>query len=150
MFNRLPFGIKTAPAKFQRIMKQAMVDIPGTIVYLDDILIMAPTQVKHNKRLHATLRRLQEWGFRLKFEKCKFNMVSVTYLVAIIDANSIKADPAKTKAIQQLNRPENQCEICALLEMINYYGKFLNNLHNLKAPLEQLLLKDKQFEWSDA
>lgn len=149
MFNRLPFGIKTAPAKFQRIIEQAMVDIPGTIVYLDDILIMAPTKVKHNERLHATLQRLQEWGFRLKFEKCKFNMASVTYLGAIIDENGIKADPAKIKAIQQLKRPENQCEIRALLGMVNYYGKFLNNLHNLKAPLEQLLLKDKQFEWSD-
>ena len=32
--------------------------------------------------------------------------------------------------------------------MINYYGKFLNNLSNLFGPLHELLKKGKSWEWS--
>nr|VZI36116.1 unnamed protein product [Spirometra erinaceieuropaei] len=38
-YTRLPFGVKTAPALFQQTMNAMLFGIPGTAVYLDDIII---------------------------------------------------------------------------------------------------------------
>ena len=38
-YNRLPFGVASAPAIFQRTMEGLLGDIPNVHVYLDDILV---------------------------------------------------------------------------------------------------------------
>ena len=38
-YNRLPFGVSSAPGIFQWIMENLLKDIPGVVVYLDDILL---------------------------------------------------------------------------------------------------------------
>lgn len=37
--NRLSFGIKTAPAEFNRILDQILRDVPKTLSYFDDIVL---------------------------------------------------------------------------------------------------------------
>ncbi|CAF5117881.1 unnamed protein product, partial [Rotaria magnacalcarata] len=38
-FNRLPFGIASAPSIFQQIMDQMLAGLEGTVCYLDDIIV---------------------------------------------------------------------------------------------------------------
>ena len=38
-FNRLPFGIASAPAQFQEVMDNILQGVPGAICYIDDVLI---------------------------------------------------------------------------------------------------------------
>ncbi|GKT32171.1 hypothetical protein ADUPG1_006378 [Aduncisulcus paluster] len=59
---RLPFGLKIAPAYFQRIMTDMLGDLrsQGVVVYLDDILICAETKEKLVELVKEVLRRLQE------------------------------------------------------------------------------------------
>ncbi|VDK60101.1 unnamed protein product [Gongylonema pulchrum] len=57
-YNRLVFGLKPAPAIFQKTVDQAPSGIEGTLVYLDDILIMGPDKLTYDQRLHAVLQRL--------------------------------------------------------------------------------------------
>ncbi|GBM79518.1 Transposon Ty3-G Gag-Pol polyprotein [Araneus ventricosus] len=47
-FQRLPFGISSAPEHFQRRMFQMIEGIPGTIRHMDDILIWGSTQAEHD------------------------------------------------------------------------------------------------------
>ena len=42
-YNRLPFGVSSAPGIFQRAMETLLQDIPNVKVYLDDILITGST-----------------------------------------------------------------------------------------------------------
>ncbi|VDL96096.1 unnamed protein product [Schistocephalus solidus] len=48
ILQRLPFGVKTAPALFQQMMNAMPSGIPGTVGYLDDIIIMgrSPTELQ--------------------------------------------------------------------------------------------------------
>lgn len=57
--NRLPFGIKPATGIFQREIEKILVDIPGILNYLDDIIVAAPTISEHNRRLRIVFDRLK-------------------------------------------------------------------------------------------
>ena len=48
-FNRLPFGITSAPEHFQRRMTEILLDLEGVICLVDDILITGWTQEEHNR-----------------------------------------------------------------------------------------------------
>ncbi|XP_064482922.1 uncharacterized protein K02A2.6-like [Ornithodoros turicata] len=49
--NRLPFGVVSAPALFQRIMDNMLKGLNDVVCYLDDILVMGRTQEEHSKNL---------------------------------------------------------------------------------------------------
>lgn len=50
-FERTPFGLNCAPEMFQRKMVQIFGDIPGVLVYFDDIAIVASDYVEHDEIL---------------------------------------------------------------------------------------------------
>ena len=45
-YNRLPFGVSSAPAVFQQLMEQALQWIQGLVWYLDDLLITGRSSQK--------------------------------------------------------------------------------------------------------
>ena len=61
-FTRLPFGVASAPAIFQRAIDQVLQGIPHCICYLDDILVTGRSDAEHLANLEEVLRRLQEYG----------------------------------------------------------------------------------------
>lgn len=105
----MPFGISSAPAIFQRVMDTLQSDIPGVIVYLDDVLITGKTNEDHMRSLDTVLTRIQEAGLLLKKEKCLFMEKSVAYLGHTIDANGLHPITEKVEAIREAPRPRNVC-----------------------------------------
>ena len=79
-YTRLPFGIASAPALFQKAMDTILQGIPHTICYLDDILVMGANDAEHLSNLKEVLSRLQRHGVHLKQKKCCFMQDSVDYL----------------------------------------------------------------------
>ena len=71
-YNRLPFGVASAPAIFQRTMDVILQGLPGVICYIDDILITGSSDKKHLANLEEVLKRLEHHGIKLKTSKCKF------------------------------------------------------------------------------
>ena len=69
-YTRLPFGISSAPAMFQRTMEAVLQGIPQAFVYIDDILVTGKTESEHLDNLNKVLGRLAEAGIRLKKDKC--------------------------------------------------------------------------------
>ena len=47
-YNRLPFGISSAPAIFQRVMESLLQDISNVAVYIDVILVAGKSHAEHN------------------------------------------------------------------------------------------------------
>ena len=138
-YNRLPFGIASAPEIFQRVMESLLSGIPGVIVYIDDILITGKTEADHLAALEEVLKRLENAGLRLKRDKCMFLAPSVIYLGYRIDAQGIRPVAEKVKAIQDAPQPRNVTELKSYLGLLTYYSRFLPNLSNTLAPLYKLL-----------
>ena len=53
-YNRLIFGIASAPGIFQRVMESLLSDMPRVLAYLDNILITELKDADHLKPLQET------------------------------------------------------------------------------------------------
>ena len=57
-FNRLPFGILSAPEHYQKRMSSLLERLPGVVCQMDDVLIYGPDQETHDRRVHTALQKL--------------------------------------------------------------------------------------------
>lgn len=55
--NRLPFGIKPATGIFQREIEKILIDIPGVLNYLDDIIVAARSMDTYRLYFESTTDR---------------------------------------------------------------------------------------------
>eukprot|EP00731_Ephydatia_muelleri_P014607 Em0008g327a len=79
-YNRLPFGVASAPAIFQRTIECLLQGMKHVVAYIDDILITGEKGEDHLKNLDEVQKRLGTAGMRLKVEKCLFQQEKVEYL----------------------------------------------------------------------
>ncbi|KAK6743719.1 hypothetical protein RB195_010799 [Necator americanus] len=148
-YNRLPFGVKSAPGVFQQIMDSIICGLEGVAAYLDDVIVTGRTQQEHRHNLEALFGGIHEYGFRVLLEKCNFLMPQIRYLGCIIDKDGRHPDPVKIEVIRQLPVPKNVAEVRSFLGMINYYGSFVAEMRQLRAPLDALLKKNVPFKWNE-
>ena len=148
-YNRLPFGVAAAPAIFQRIMDCLLQGIPGTVVYLDDILITGRSQEEHLRNLEAVLSRLAGARIRLKRQKCSFLKKEIQYLGHRIDSKGIYPTDEKVQAVRAAPEPTDVGQLRAYLGLINYYGRFLPGLAKTLAPLYKLLRQGMNWRWGE-
>ncbi len=147
-YNRLPFGIASAPAIFQRAMDQILQGLSNVHCYLDDILVTGSDDEQHLKNVNAVLSRLDEFGLCVQREKCEFFKDSLEYLGHIIDAQGLHKSPENVRAIVDAPAPQNITQLRSFLGLLNYYSRFIPNLASVLAPLNALLCKGKQWLWS--
>ena len=147
-YTRLPFGIASAPAVFQRTMDTILQGVQGTACYIDDIIVTGKTPEEHLQHLEEVLKRLLSHGVRVNRSKCRFLQSSVSFLGHRIDAEGIHPLEEKLAAIIQAPAPQNVQELRSFLGLINYYGKFIPNAATILAPLNKLLCKDAKWKWS--
>eukprot|EP00731_Ephydatia_muelleri_P018868 Em0011g908a len=149
-YNRLPFGVASAPAIFQRSMESLLRGIPGVCVFFDDILVSGPSERDHLCNLEKVLSCLEESGLKLKLSKCSFLLSSVEYLGHRISAAGIQPTDDKKKAILQAPAPKNVTQLKSWLGLLNYYSKFLPNLSATLAPLYDLLKSQRSWSWESS
>ena len=147
-YERLPFGVSSAPSLFQRIMENLLSDLHHVTVYIDDILVTGKDKSDHLYNLHLVLQRLEEAALTLKKSKCKFAVPSIEYLGHVIDAKGLHPSESKVRAIRDAPTPTNVTELKSFLMLLKYYHKFLPDLATLLAPSHQLLCKDTKWTWT--
>ncbi|KAK9528348.1 hypothetical protein VZT92_012518 [Zoarces viviparus] len=148
VYNRLPFGISSAPSIFQRIMENLMKGLP-VVVFLDDLLIMGRTEKEHLHNLQKVLQQLQENGLRVKRSKCEVGKTRVEYLGHVLDEQGIHISKEKVRAIQEAPAPTNVKELQAFLGLFNYYGRFVPQQSTVLAPLYRLLRGQVIWKWTE-
>ena len=146
-YQRLPYGVASAPAIWQRAMDQVLQGLPGVFCYLDDIIVTGSTMEEHLERLVAVLKRLEEYGLKANREKCKFLRSFVEYLGHVISAEGLHQSPKKVKAITEMPTPQDVTQLRAFLGMVQYYARFLPDLATHLAPLHRLLQKEVKWSW---
>lgn len=146
-YTRLIFGINCAPEMFQKLMEQMLCGCEGTMIYLDDVVVHAPTKEIHDARLRKVLDRFRQYAVTLNKEKCKFGVAEVNFIGHRLSAAGIKPMFNKIEAVQQFRRPNTTEEVHSFLGLVNYVGKFIPNLATISEPLRQMTKKNAKFVW---
>lgn len=147
-YTRLAFGLKSAPAVFQRAMEGLLAGMDGVLCLLDDVLITGSDEKQHLDRVHAVLKRLQAAGLTLQKEKCAFFQDEVSYLGYVISKNGLKKSSDKVEAMGNAPAPKNVNELQSFLGLVNYYRNFVPGASIILSPLYELLRKGIKWHWS--
>ena len=118
--QRLPFGIKSAPGYFQEIMEKLTSDLPGVVVYLDDILVSGRDAADHVRNLTRLFTRLSEKGLRCRQAKCIFAQPSVEYLGHTLSNEGISKGH-KVDAICGLPPPKDVATVKSFMGSVQFY-----------------------------
>lgn len=146
-----PFGLKTSPAIFQRILSGIIrrYKLSDYVVnYLDDILIFSKNFEEHLVHIQNLVDAIFAEGFRLNFKKCSFASSSIQYLGHILSPDSVQPLSNNIVAITDFPTPSSRRSLRQFLGKINFYRKFIPNSSSLLEPFHHLLRKNTPFSWS--
>ena len=101
-FRVMPFGLKGAPAIFERLMETVLAGLQWDIclIYLDDVIVLGRSFEDMVTNLKKVYDRLLAAGLKLKAKKCHLFCKTVVYLGHVISKAGIATDPEKTKNVE--------------------------------------------------
>ena len=148
-FLRLPFGLRNAPATFQRAMDIILSRVrwKSVLVYLDDIIVFSRGVNEHLRHLERVLALLQEAGATLRLAKCSFFQRQVKYLGHIIRPGRLAIHGKNLEALAKALPPKNKTQVRSFLGMCNVYRRFIRDFTRIAHPLNQKIRKDAPQEW---
>ncbi|XP_014473234.1 PREDICTED: uncharacterized protein LOC106743678, partial [Dinoponera quadriceps] len=151
VFQRMPFGLKTAGASFTRALDRVIAGVhhlrPYITMYLDDILIASETPEQQIEQLDELFRALQQAGIKLNREKCEFLKPRVSFLGHNLSETKIEMTRSTKEAIRAFPTPQSVRQVQAFLGLANWDRKFVPNLARMTRPLEELTQKGAKFRW---
>nr|WKY95835.1 polyprotein [Dioscorea bacilliform BL virus] len=134
----MPFGLKNAPAVFQRKMDNCFKGTEAFIaVYIDDILVFSRTQEEHAGHLKKMLHICKENGLVLSPTKMKIGTPTVEFLGATIGNRRIKLQEHIIKKIADFKDDELKTTkgLRSWLGILNYARSYIPNLGKTLGPL---------------
>ena len=139
-FKRLPFGLRNAPAAFQRAMQEITQEFPRqqVIVYIDDVLIMSRTFEEHLTLVEKLLSTLEGAGVKIKPSKCTWFQSSVQYLGHLVGKDGIQKSPEFVEKVLKFERPQTVGELRQFLGLANFQRKFVARFSEIQKPLSEL------------
>ena len=87
-FTRMPFGLKNAPAIFQRAIDDILRNFIGKIkyVYIDDVIVFGDSLDNHLENLDTILKTLNNARLKIQLDKSEFLRQEVEFVGFIIIA----------------------------------------------------------------
>lgn len=148
-YVRMPFGLKGAPATFQRLMNEVLRGLIGSIcfVYIDDIVCYGKTLKESIENLESVFKRLRDHKLLLNAGKCSLLHASVTYLGHIISREGVSPDPSKVEAVMNFPTPKNIKELKGFLGLAGYYRRFIRDFAKIAKPLNSLFKEGVEYKW---
>ena len=145
------FGLRNSPPTFQGMMDSILEDLiekQVLIDYMDDIFLFDKTKSELEANTKEALQLLRKNDLFLKPGKCEFCKTKIEWLGMIIEEGKISMDPGKLKGISEWPSPTTVKQTRGFLGFGNFYRCFIRHFSEIAKPLNDLLKKDRKFEWT--
>ena len=117
------YGLRYMPSEFQKAMDCTPQGIPGTICYLDDILVVSKeTLSQQTETVHKDLSKLDEDGFAFKLSKCKFAVDKLKWLGFDIHSSHYYPKISKIEAVRNLKAPWTLKQLRSFMGTLNHFS----------------------------
>ena len=141
---RMPFGLKGAPATFQRALDIILSGARWQIclVYLDDFIVFSRTHREHARNLDTVLSLLRSSGISLQLRKCSFFRPKVHYLGHAISLGTLSVADTAADAFKTFTFPRTLTQVCSFLGACNVYRRFVKGFAKKARPLTDMTRRD--------
>ncbi|XP_067937159.1 uncharacterized protein [Watersipora subatra] len=126
----LPFGLTSGPATFQRLMERVLHGLhwQTLLLYLDDVVVIAPDFKTHLHRLEELFQRLWQAGLKVIPTKCELLQSQVRYLSHIV--------------------PRGVRKLQGFLGTVGYYMQYIPKFATIATPLHRPIGKEEPWRWT--
>ncbi|MBW0489720.1 hypothetical protein O181_029435 [Austropuccinia psidii MF-1] len=148
-YTRMPFGIKNAPAHFQRMIDTIFQEeiLEGwMVVYIDDIIIYSETWEDHVQYIENVLSKCIPINLKISLKKFSFDQQELLALGHKVSGLSIAIEQNKVSAVLQKPVPRNIKEMQSFLGFVSYYRNHIKHFSHIASSLYRLCSKDVVFE----
>ncbi len=147
-WNRIPFGLSSAPAEIQRNMETCLEDLRDVICqpYLDDNLVHSISFDDYVAHVRTVLQRYQKHGVKLSPHKCELFQRKVRFLGRIVSEDGYSMDPAEIAPVQalKLRTTSTVGDLRKMMGFLSYYRADIPNFSRLARSLYQLIAAPPQ------
>ena len=130
-WNRVPFGISSAPEVFQRKMHELIEGLSGIEVVADDFIVVGcgstvdEANKDHDNALMKFLERCKERGVKLNHRQAQPTTERSTIHWPCCDRQGTANRPSKSSCISEMQPPTDKAGVQRLLGLAQYLSKFL-------------------------
>ena len=134
-FTCIPFGLRNSPAAFNRALQTIIGDLPGVVVYMDDVVVGGQTLQEHDNNLQRLFQRASEANLTFSTEKCIFRGTKLRFLGHIITNGTIAPDPQRAAPFVQFPVPTSVKQLERFVGLAVYHAKWIPNFSKIMDPL---------------
>ena len=141
-FRGAPFGLKTLPSQFQRVMSFLLQDLDFARVFIDDVVVFSKSRSEHAAHLSEVIRRLNQAKLILNVSKCHFARLEIKLLGFLINPDGRSIDPSRLANLADWPTPTTAKQLQSFLGFVNYLREQIPKIADFTAPLNAISTKD--------
>ena len=120
-FTRMPFGLKTAPAVFQRFMDHGLKSCwEFSFWYIDDVLVFADSLAELRRRVTIVRGRLRSMGCEVNEEKSEYDARGLLFAGLWIYSKGQGPNHLKVEEVLSIPTPRTKKERQSALGLVSY------------------------------
>jgi ribonuclease HI len=147
-FLRMPFGLSTSPAYFQKYVNAVFRKLTAkriVAIYMDDLIIPSVNVREGLSRLKLVFKTATRYGVSFNWKKCQLLKSKVDYLGYVIGNGRIAPSEEKTDAVRHFPKPTSIRTVQSFLGLTGYFRKFVPRYSLIARPLTELLKDGSKF-----
>ena len=149
-FKRMPFGLKTAPAVFQRFMDHTLGLFHYCFTYMDDVLIYADSLAELRRMTRRVKQALREKGMSVNEDKSSYEQKGLLFAGIWVYGGGTGPNLSKVKEVLALPTPRTKTELRSALGLVSYLRDHIPLASMLTARLHgtEIPKEDLEKEWA--